>query len=534
MAAVAYAFSGNVLFQVYNVVFLVGAAWLPLAVLAADRMLAERSWWAAVALGGTLALMIVGGDPQMAYNAGLLACLAAWSRRRSRKRGVVSAASPWEKPAPPAIPDPASQGPHALWLLAAVAIVCVGLAAIQTLPSLEATRQSIRGTYEAPRNLVELALSWLEPRDPEAELPRKWNAAILGRQTEDHQRHIYNFSVPPWRAIELIWPNISGRIFPTHRRWPQALAIEERVWTPSFYMGLLPFVFAASAWKLRKGGPVDVRFLSWAVLLSALASLGVYGWGWIARQFASHFGPGGPDYGNEVGGLYWLMVVVLPGYVYFRYPAKLLVVATLGLAMLAGKGWDAFWSEPARRTPRTLLVLLAASVAGTAATYLFKTHLLVLFSISSTEPLFGPFDGAGAWHDIAASFIHATVVCIALWCLLALRGRRAGVRWPERLALGITFLELAIAQAPWYCWRRRSFGTSRRPSCGNCPPIVMNSGSFATSNSCHCPGRPLRRVTGRSKACGGTARRCCPNTPSGTAFRWPTRPAQSRVKTTVP
>ena len=43
ICSLSYAFSGSVLFGYCNVVFLVGAAWLPLAVLAADRMLVERS-----------------------------------------------------------------------------------------------------------------------------------------------------------------------------------------------------------------------------------------------------------------------------------------------------------------------------------------------------------------------------------------------------------------------------------------------------------------------------------------------------------
>ena len=41
LCAVSYAFSGNVLFTYCNCVFLVGAAWLPAAMLAADRMLVE-------------------------------------------------------------------------------------------------------------------------------------------------------------------------------------------------------------------------------------------------------------------------------------------------------------------------------------------------------------------------------------------------------------------------------------------------------------------------------------------------------------
>ena len=67
LAALSYAFCGNVVFQVCNVVFLVGAAWLPLALLAADRMLCERAAASAVGLGTVLALMVLGGDPQLAY-----------------------------------------------------------------------------------------------------------------------------------------------------------------------------------------------------------------------------------------------------------------------------------------------------------------------------------------------------------------------------------------------------------------------------------------------------------------------------------
>ena len=53
----------------------IGAAWLPFAALLADRMLRQRSWQAALGLGAVLALMILGGDPQMALNVLLAASL---------------------------------------------------------------------------------------------------------------------------------------------------------------------------------------------------------------------------------------------------------------------------------------------------------------------------------------------------------------------------------------------------------------------------------------------------------------------------
>src|SRR5262245_16586001 len=72
VAAICYSCGGNVVFQYCNVVFLVGAAWLPLAVLALDRMLQLASWRWAVGLGVILALLVLGGDPQAAYHAALL------------------------------------------------------------------------------------------------------------------------------------------------------------------------------------------------------------------------------------------------------------------------------------------------------------------------------------------------------------------------------------------------------------------------------------------------------------------------------
>ena len=43
LCALCYSFSGAVLFQYCNVVFLVGAAWLPFALLAANHMLSGAS-----------------------------------------------------------------------------------------------------------------------------------------------------------------------------------------------------------------------------------------------------------------------------------------------------------------------------------------------------------------------------------------------------------------------------------------------------------------------------------------------------------
>ena len=75
VCAISYAFSGSVVFQYCNVIFLVGAAWLPLAILAIDRMLRLRSWKWSLALAAVLAMMVFGGDPQLAYHVALIGAL---------------------------------------------------------------------------------------------------------------------------------------------------------------------------------------------------------------------------------------------------------------------------------------------------------------------------------------------------------------------------------------------------------------------------------------------------------------------------
>lgn len=280
VCAISYAFSGNVLFQYCNVVFLVGAAWLPLAVLAADRMLVEgagirgegtcRVGWA-VCLGVILAMMVLGGDPQMAYNAGLLAVMyACWLwwyssslslRQRLRIRAGRAAVCMQRtlKLAPGGSrgfgsrgfgdrrlqrQPPASAGGYWLFalqrcalsllrsrpaLLAMAAVIAFVLAAVQVLPSMEFSRRCGR---VANRSVDGLLCRTFEPGT--------------------HEEHVYHFSVGPWRLAEYVWPNVSGRQFPVHRRWLDVIPAEGRIWTPSLYMGLLPLLLAVSAMRFRR------------------------------------------------------------------------------------------------------------------------------------------------------------------------------------------------------------------------------------------------------------------------------------------
>ena len=142
-----YAFSGTVLLGYANVIYLVGAAWLPAAVLAADRMLRERRRRWAVAFGAVLALMTLGGDPQMAYNAGLLAMFEAgflwWTARRSSGKSNSALSS-----------GVAARSTFSLFALAV--LVAFALAAVQVIPSIRFTRTTGRAATETARSVYEI------------------------------------------------------------------------------------------------------------------------------------------------------------------------------------------------------------------------------------------------------------------------------------------------------------------------------------------------------------------------------------------
>lgn len=444
-AGVSYAFCGNVLYQVCNVVFLVGAAWMPLALLACDRMLRQRSLWSAVAFGAAMAAMALGGDPQTAYHAGLLATLYAiilWRRERGEQDKERSAQWLIRRPV----------------LLGAAAAVAFCLAAVQVLPSMQFTRISSRHSSDVPRSIYELVSA-----DSREELPpeRKWNDGLLHRRVDQamHHAHVYHFSVGPWRLAEYLWPNVMGRQFPTHRRWADTIPSEGRLWVPSLYMGLVPLLLALAALRFRKG-EVRTVWLSWSAVLCIVGSLGWFGVGWVLREM---YAAAGSDYGSlpigpPVGGLYWLMTVVLPGYVYFRYPAKLLTLAAIALSMLTAAGWDRVFEGASVRFRRIVLGLAAVSLVGTLAAAGIWWFSPAVFRYVAPNIMFGPLDSYGAAADILMAFAQTAVVALLFYRLVGRAGEQP--KWRETAVLVLVVLDLGIANgwmvptADARLWRR--------------------------------------------------------------------------------
>lgn len=411
LSAIAFSFSGYVLFQSTNVVYLVSAAWLPFALCSVWLMFRQMKIRWAISTATCCSLMILGGDPQMCYHIGLImVAFAFWKFMRSRRRHLKASKSAKQLHSP--YPKLLSNA----CLVVSTVLLTAGLAAIQILPSYVWSQRSIRAQLwenQQPRNIYE-ALS------PESTAtPGDVRSGLLGTPKQNtHHDHIYQFSQPPWALLELIAPNISGKPFPVHQRWVDGLPGAERMWTPSIYLGCFVFVLALAAFnpfsKIRR-----YAWLSRIAIFFLVASFGWYGPVWLINELGSN--PESQlDLGAPIGGLYWCMVVLLPKYVAFRYPAKLVVLALLAFSVLAGLKLD---SVSRTGNTRALMILTGCLIACSIGISLGSTQIAST-GVDSNSDLFGPFDLAGCKSGILLSGIASTIV-LALCCTFChLRGRQ--------------------------------------------------------------------------------------------------------------
>ncbi|MDR1492934.1 MAG: YfhO family protein [Planctomycetaceae bacterium] len=448
LGAISYVFGGSVLFQYSNVVFLLGAAWLPEAICQADKLFITRRVAPMITLGVVFAMFVLGGDPQTAYHAAILILLLAFFYYRNRKPPFADARLSLQTHSvlqmlentasssgafPVALYDAAGFPKRSYWfhpLILFCGALTVGavLSAVQWLPSLEFRANSDRILEDRPVSVwgigAELERGYRE-HDHQA-----WNNirnGILCRSKP--QSGIagirYNYSVGPWRLSEWIFPNANGRNFPVNTNWGNAVGQKwsaAELWVPSLYMGILPFLLAISAVRFRKSHPVTL-WLSWSGLIFLLGSFGYFGLGWIVNQILVLCGQssGASGVGDPFGGVYWLMTLLIPGYSQFRYPAKLLTVVSLMLAMLAARNFDAAFRIPdiadtihnaeiQRRRRRIALLRLGQGLV------LISLLLIPLVLISGfwvwlarhipDHPVFGAFQPDRALGEAAFSLMH--------------------------------------------------------------------------------------------------------------------------------
>lgn len=463
LAAISYAFGGTILFQYSNLVYLVGASWLPVGLWAWDLAVrAPRPAHTALA-GLTLAAIILGGDFQTAYHLVLLWIFWLVVVRRSILRGQSLVITSRSSPVPIArektdeaelfLPGNVHAGPQLIdshpapvWVLAVTLLIGLGVSSCLWLPALELGLLSDRQITDQPRSVYEWV--WWQIRPPAEDRERTRESsnheALLGSpRPGTHHAAVFEFSVAPTRWAELIWPNFSGRLFPHNHRWLQSLGGEGRIWTPSLYQGFLVFILALMAFRLKITSQPIASFLSWVAIISLLASLGHFGLGALAQyltQFARTDSGENLPVGPAFGGVYWLATVLLPGYVSFRYPAKWLSLTSLAFSQLAAQAF-----RDGHTRSRHAFTILAVLFGGLSAVLLalvnqWQEGIVLVLHRGTADAAFGPLVPAGVLEDFYWAFGQVASLALAA---IALR------QWgPQGFKLGVillTTVDLAVA-----------------------------------------------------------------------------------------
>jgi len=462
LGGLSYAFGAPVLFQYSNVIYLVGAAWMPWGLRAVDRLvrLGRRSGVAELAV--ILALEVLGGDPQAAWltvlcGAGFALYLVLregpwpdWAQRAVRPL-ALGLAGVWLV-APPvlafwrlALPG----GVGSLWLPALLAWAIAGGWVVRRWARHPQDRLAPRLAGLAGAGMLALSIAAAQV------VPTVEFLAVSSRLNENRVLNRFKFSVEPYRLVELIWPGFFGQIFPVYRSWLPVIspALARELWEPSLYVGGLALLLFLGAAGFREGPPWRA-WLTALALVSVVASFGRFGsalW-WVRLIPGAEVVIGSHDPLNAMprtdryptdgaGSPYALLVALLPGFGLFRYPAKLFTLTAAAVAVLAGSGWDEVTAGRSKRLARVSLLGLAASALALA----WRGRLILLAQRTPSDILAGPLDVTGAWADTQFALVQGMLVCAAGLALA-----RWAPRYPRRVgacALIALAFDLGLANA---------------------------------------------------------------------------------------
>lgn len=476
LAALAYAFGAPVLFQYSNVIFLVGAAWLPWGFAAIDLLLRQGRRAGLPALAAVLAMQVLGGDPEAAYLTVL--CGAAYT--------LVLVARATDRPGRLVV------GPRRPWVVIVFVPTAILLWFVAVIVAGYAWPRVDRPAWLPPRKAV-LGLIWggiglailrgwrRRPREARLApmlaglagasalalvltavqlLPTLEFARMSRRAADDPATDLFFFSVDPYRLVEAVWPGVFGTCAAENRSILQALPPigNHALWTPSLYLGGLTVALAAGTLGMR-GGPPWRTWLLAVLLVGLAASFGRYAgplwWARWLRVVPATLGPHDP-LGFEprddafledgAGSPYAIMATVLPGFALFRYPAKLMTFVAMATAGLAAMGWDLLVDGRTRRPARWCAFGLAATLLVAAlATAARPWMVRVLSDRLVPDAAYGPIDLPAALDAMRLALLHGGVVFATGLGLATLATRRP--RWSGALALVVMTLDLGVANA---------------------------------------------------------------------------------------
>jgi hypothetical protein len=496
LAALAYTFGVPILFQYCNIIYLVGAAWLPLGIRAVDRWVRLGRRLGLVELALVLVMQVLGGDLQTAYLLGLCgvgyAAGLAWTRARRNRAGTGSLpvgmhssrnvpalailgfvgcavtlllAMWFPKLREPHANPPTPPLPWMLWMPTAVNAAW-GLLALGFIYRWRGLgwRTPLGAMWLGLASAAALAAALAAVQLlPIIEFTQQTSRAA-GAGPHD----VYPFSIEPYRMVEMAWPNVFGVPYYRNSYWAESLRIPgvyPKTWVPSLYMGGLTLVLGCCGLSLRKGPPWRV-WLSAIVIVSVLGSLGKYTSPiWMARLLAATSGSqtlerltaglGPLDQADSLpirqdgflrdgdGGVYWYMATFLPGFRQFRFPAKLFGFTALALGALAGAGWDQLCAGRARRVLALAGILFVSSLAVFAGVVFCREPIVSAFRANPGTGTFGTFEAVKGFDAILGALAHAGIVAAAALSLTFLVRRRPWLA--GALALVLLTIDLAAA-----------------------------------------------------------------------------------------
>jgi hypothetical protein len=360
------------------------------------------------------------GDPQTAYHAGMVLGLF-WLMLPGRS---------W----------------RGFGLLAAAGLAGGLLSLVQIALAAEFGAESSRAMDVVPVSIWDVPSFLLRPADARENV--RWHDVFMGMPPAgfDHYNSMYAFPLQPHRLAEFFWPGMSGD---SGRRWPiEAGLASADWWVSSLYAGWLTAIACGLAIVHPNG---NRKFCIWravfmVALLAALGSSGLVGmarWCWqvlSGQGFAFSYRAG-----DEVGGMYWLLATLLPGYSSFRYPVKWMTVVALAAGQITALTADGLGDRI--RAQRFVRWTAAAAISQ----FVIVLGLLIAAGIrGSANVLPGEVTESGAsnafWFLLRGG-VHGVVAAASLATAVCSMGARRHAGLPAIVAL-ILAADLSLAGRP--------------------------------------------------------------------------------------
>jgi len=351
---------------------IVGGAWLPAALWAADRAIEKRTWRSAFLLSVVLAAQMLAGHYHIAFLTQMAVAVwivaGVWGRVERRDRETSAPAAAINE-------SPSRSSPSRTALVARLvfAVVCgFALASVQLIPSVELMRLSqraARGEHHNPQRgrvpwsaLTEM-IGWVRTTPDDGGREAEWSAwcsPLLDRDAILQRR---------------------SQPVPTNQ-------VEAHL-----YFGIVPLGLALI------GAGVAVRRRDRAMLL------------WLAIGLAALI---------YATGILVPWMDRLPGFGWFHGPGRYGLLTTLAAAMLAGTGFDALRGAAGPGIARLVALHLVVAVA---LAFAFLTLLALsaaveqvseITGVPSPLKLFGVTLSDGTLVAFVAAAVMATIVALGL------------------------------------------------------------------------------------------------------------------------